>query len=87
MDAIAPVGSKAADMLELEFEKNEKDISFQRRVKEEGELMHKEYIDCLRKQIERDKSVAGEVSIVLDSFVDNIMGVSAEENVTQLNAG
>lgn len=49
--------------------------------------MHKEYIDFLRKQIERDKSVAGEVSIVLDSFVDNIMGVSAEENVTQLNAG
>lgn len=87
MNAIAPPGSKAADMLELEFEKNSKDISFQRRIQEEGQVMHKEYIDFLRKQIQRDKSVAGEVTEILDNFVSEVTGQPAEDNVTQLNAG
>lgn len=87
MNAIAPPGSKAADMLELEFEKNAKDISFQRRIKEEGQAMHKEYVDFLRKQIQRDKSVAGDVTEILDNYVNELMGTPAQNNVTELNAG
>jgi len=85
MNAIAPAGSKAADMLDLEFEKNDKDISFKRKIQEEGDQMHKEYIEFLRKQIERDKSVAGEVSDILDGFVHEVMGTTAPNNVTPIN--
>lgn len=80
MEAIAPSGSKAADMIELELEKNSSDISFQKRIQEEGPQMHKEYITYLRKQIKIDKSVTADISIILDEFVHNILGTTSEIN-------
>lgn len=86
LEVIAPPGSKAGDMLELEFEKCDQDISFQRKIKEEGQKIHKEYIDYLRKQLTKDKSVAGEVTELLDNYIHELMGTSPTENVTSIGA-
>jgi len=83
----APEGSKANDMLQLEFEKAENDISIQRRVRDQGEEIWKEFVDFSRKQIKSDKSVAGDIDSMVSEWVGKVCkGQSPEQAAQSLEA-
>ncbi|MCO4793110.1 MAG: hypothetical protein KC493_05340 [Bacteriovoracaceae bacterium] len=83
----APEGSKANDMLQLEFEKAENDISVQRRVRENGEDIWKEFVDFSRKEIKNDKTVAGDIDSMVSEWVGKVCkGQSPEQAAQSLEA-
>lgn len=83
----APEGSKANDMLQLEFEKAENDISVQRRVRESGEEIWKEFVEFSRKQIKSDKTVAGDVDAMVTEWVSKVCkGQSPEQAAHSLES-
>ncbi|TNF01263.1 MAG: hypothetical protein EP326_04750 [Deltaproteobacteria bacterium] len=83
----APEGSKANDMLQLEFEKAENDISVQRRVRNEGEEIWKEFVDFSRRQIKSDKTVAGDIDSMVSEWVEKVCkGQSPEQAAHSLES-
>lgn len=83
----APEGSKANDMLQLEFEKAENDISVQRKVRDQGEEIWKEFVDFSRKEIKSDKTVAGDIDAIVTEWVEKVCkGQSPEQAAHSLES-
>jgi hypothetical protein len=82
MAIIAPDGSKAFDMINLEFENCAEDINFKRKIEDEGDQIHKEFIDYIRSEIEKDESFTGDVLRNIEEYVDDLVGTGT--NTSQL---
>ena len=83
----APEGSKANDMLQLEFEKAENDITVQRRVRDQGEEIWKDFVDFSRKEIQSDKTVAGDIDAMVNEWVEKVCkGQSPEQAAHSLES-
>lgn len=81
MSIIAPDGAKAFDMINLEFENCAEDINFKRKIEEESDQIHKEFIDYIRKQISKDESFTGDIVRNIDEYVDDLIGTTTNTNV------
>lgn len=77
----APEGSKARDLIEIEFESAENDIAIQKKVRNNQEQLKQHFVDYLRNYLEEDKSFQGQV----DEVVTNWVGEIAAKNETHQN--
>ena len=76
----APVGSKAADVLAIELEKIENDINVQRKIRENGQEIWKEFVEFVRKSIKSDKENAGTYDSMVSQWSQKVMSGTAPEN-------
>ncbi len=75
----APKGSKASDMLTLELEKIENDLTIQKKIRETPDVVWKEFIDYTRKIVRNDKINASDYNNMVTQWADKIMGGESPE--------
>ncbi|MBT7610107.1 MAG: hypothetical protein HN576_10140 [Bacteriovoracaceae bacterium] len=68
----APAGSKANDMLELEFQKAENDLVFQKNIRANGEEMWKSFVNYSRKTIRLNKAIKRDIDGILTEWSEKI---------------
>lgn len=73
MEMFAPVGSKANDMLTLEFDNITKNELEFKKLLDRGNQVWKEFVDFTRLSIKRDKHIKNEVDIILSAWADNLV--------------
>lgn len=79
VNIFAPAGSKAADVLELELEKVETDLAIQRRIREQSDLIWKEFVDFTRKMIKANKENASDFENMVNQWAEKIMAGESPE--------
>lgn len=57
LEIFAPVGSKAADLINMELEKSSNDLEFQKRIKTNKDDIWKEFVVFVRSKISKDTSL------------------------------
>jgi hypothetical protein len=79
VNIFAPTGSKAADVLELELEKVETDLAIQRRIRDQSDLIWKEFVDFTRKMIKASKENSSEFENMVNQWAEKIMSGESPE--------
>ncbi len=74
IDIFAPEGSKAYDLLELEFENIETNDVRQTQLLNNGDKNWKEFVNYVRDKIEKDTNYQAEITDLLDQWVLDKMG-------------
>lgn len=82
----APVGSKANDMLELEFQKAEDDLLMQKNIRTNSEQIWKSFVSYTRRMIKSNKSINKDVDAILSEWSAKICnGQSPEQAALNLD--
>ena len=82
----APAGSKANDMLELEFLKAEDDPVFLKNVKTNDEQIWKSFVMYVRKSIKSNKAITRDIDAIVTEWTKNIcQGQTPEQAANNLD--
>ncbi len=79
----APKGSKASDMLELELEKIENDLTIQKKIRETPDVIWKDFVDYTRKIIRNDKLNTSDFENIVSQWADKIASGESPEMAAQ----
>lgn len=85
----APEGSKARDLLDIEFESAKDDITIQKRIHQQKDQVLKEFVDHVRNEIKNNKTVESDVYQVIQQWASSFKGQkqSVDDNVLDLKTG
>ncbi|PIK14830.1 hypothetical protein [Halobacteriovorax sp. JY17] len=84
MDIYAPSGSKANDLLSLEFENYEKDERELEKLMNDKDAHWKSFVDYVRKRIVKDKELLNAAEEAIDTWTHSLGGDSSYDNVEEL---
>jgi hypothetical protein len=79
----APAGSKANDMLELEFQKAENDLVFQKNIRSNREQIWKSFVDYSRKTIKSNKAIKRDIDGIVTEWSEKICKGEAPEQAAK----
>jgi len=79
VDIFAPAGSKAADVLELEMEKIETDLAVQKRIREQSDVVWKEFVEFTRKAIKTNREMAADFENMIVQWAEKVMAGNSPE--------
>lgn len=79
----APEGSKARDLLDIEMQSIEDDLTVQKKIREQKDVIWEEFVNHTRSIIKEDKSLAAEVDETIETWIGKL--VEGEE-VTETTA-
>lgn len=81
LELFAPEGSKARDHFDIEMQGIEEDLVVQRKIRENKEVIWEEFVNHVRSVITLDKSLAVEVSDIIDAWVERLESEKPQERV------
>lgn len=67
-EQVAPLGSKARDMLDMEFERVEQDEELLKSIEKNPEEYWDKLISQIRKEIKTNKSIKGDITNIIESW-------------------
>ncbi len=73
IEIYAPVGSPARDMLDLEFEKVETDFQLRKKLKEEGDLIWKDFVDYTRKVLKTETQFRSDLEELVGEWAKDLI--------------
>jgi hypothetical protein len=83
LNIFAPEGSKAKEMVNLEFEKINEDKKLQSELIKNKDIIWKDFVLYTRNNIAQDKAISGEIEIMLNQWISQFS--QKQNNIEQIN--